>query len=80
VAGRHDYGWVVLGNEAALTTTKRFDSKENPLAANRPVLEVDYTPQILTLSKWGLVVLVGLLVSLGVGVVLVRRRKPVLQP
>ncbi len=37
------FGWLVLGNEAQLTTAKRFDSRENLTAANRPVLTVEFT-------------------------------------
>lgn len=39
-----DFGWIVLGDETVQTTAKRFDSRENPVAANRPVLSVTYTP------------------------------------
>jgi hypothetical protein len=37
-------GWIVIGNEAVVQTAKRFDSKENPTAGNRPVLMIDYSP------------------------------------
>lgn len=39
-----NHGWAVLGNEAAATTAKRFDSRENITAANRPMLTIEYTP------------------------------------
>lgn len=38
-----NFGWVLIGNETAQTTAKRFDSKENLVAANRPELTVTYT-------------------------------------
>jgi hypothetical protein len=40
-----NYGWVFLGDEiGAQPTSKRFDSKDNSITSNRPVLEVDFTP------------------------------------
>lgn len=41
-----NFGWLLKGNEAvgALHSAKRFDSRTNPIAANRPVLIVTYTP------------------------------------
>ena len=38
-----NFGWLLLGNEGANQTTKRFYSKENPTAANRPQLTVEFT-------------------------------------
>jgi hypothetical protein len=38
-----NYGWILIGNEAVLATAKRFDSRENPIAANRPKLTIYYT-------------------------------------
>ncbi|MHC4140484.1 MAG: multicopper oxidase domain-containing protein [Planctomycetota bacterium] len=40
----NNFGWILIGNEAAIETAKRFDSRENGTAANRPVLEVTFTP------------------------------------
>ncbi len=37
-----NFGWVLLGNETQEQTAKRFESKENSVAANRPVLTVEY--------------------------------------
>ncbi|MEM8946806.1 MAG: hypothetical protein AAGD11_16650 [Planctomycetota bacterium] len=37
-----NYGWGLLGNESFLETAKRFDSRENPTVANRPVLTIEY--------------------------------------
>jgi hypothetical protein len=39
-----NFGWLLLGNEASAGTAKRFDTRENPTAANRPMLEITYTP------------------------------------
>ena len=39
-----NFGWVLVGNEAAPATAKRFDTRENPDATVRPVLTVEYTP------------------------------------
>ncbi len=36
-------GWVIIGGENANATAKRFDSRENATAANRPTLTVTYT-------------------------------------
>jgi hypothetical protein len=38
-----NFGWIVVGDESEATTAKRFDSRENPTAANRPRLTVYYT-------------------------------------
>ncbi len=38
-----NFGWILIGNEATMTTAKRFDSRENPTAANRPRLTIYYT-------------------------------------
>lgn len=38
-----NFGWVLIGNESTGSTTKRFDTKDHPTAANRPELEITYT-------------------------------------
>lgn len=39
-----NFGWLVLRDEIDVPpTAKRFDSRENPVAANRPTLIVEYT-------------------------------------
>lgn len=43
-----NFGWILLGNEIFEPTAKRFDSRENPTPANRPVLTVDFTPPAAT--------------------------------
>ena len=39
-----NFGWIVMGNEGANQTAKRFDSKEHPTEGSRPLLTVTYTP------------------------------------
>ena len=48
-----NFGWLVKGNESTTTTAKRFDSRQHPVAENRPLLEVEYSlPRAdLALSK-----------------------------
>jgi len=41
-----NHGWLLLGSSAA-RTAKRFDSRDNPSAANRPRLTVVFTPPAL---------------------------------
>ena len=36
-----NFGWLVLGDETAIATAKRFDTRES---ASPPVLTIDYTP------------------------------------
>ncbi|MDH4148164.1 MAG: DNRLRE domain-containing protein [Acidimicrobiia bacterium] len=37
-----NFGWLIRGSEVGNTTAKRFDSKDNPFPALRPVLTVEY--------------------------------------
>jgi hypothetical protein len=36
-------GWILIGNESTAATTKRFDSRENPIASARPSLTVEFS-------------------------------------
>jgi Lamin Tail Domain len=38
-----NYGWLLKSNETSSFQAKRFDTRENTIAANRPVLSVTYT-------------------------------------
>lgn len=38
-----NFGWILIGNEASISTTKRFDSRENPLASVRPMLTIEFS-------------------------------------
>ncbi len=42
--GAGNFGWALLGDESAASTAKRFDSRENPDPALRPMLVVQYVP------------------------------------
>ena len=52
-----NFGWVLLGEEAADRTTKRFNSRENSDGTTRPLLTIDYsipaTPTAVGSSTWG---------------------------
>lgn len=39
-----NHGWLLQGDEDRPTTVKRFDSREHPEAANRPLLRIDFVP------------------------------------
>ena len=39
-----NFGWLLLGNETLQGSAKRFDSRQNPTVANRPVLTVTFLP------------------------------------
>ncbi len=39
-----NFGWIILGNESASSTAKRFATREETIADRRPMLLVEYTP------------------------------------
>ncbi|MFO0984136.1 MAG: DNRLRE domain-containing protein [Planctomycetota bacterium] len=39
-----NFGWAVIADEVTGGSVKRFDSRENPTAANRPTLTIEYCP------------------------------------
>jgi len=39
-----NFGWMLIGDESATATARRFNSRENPDPATRPQLIVNYTP------------------------------------
>ncbi len=39
-----NFGWILLGDESAASTAKRFSTREEADPALRPLLTVDYTP------------------------------------
>lgn len=43
-----NFGWVLVGDEQTLGSAKRFDTHENPIEDNRPVLAVEFTPGACT--------------------------------
>ncbi|MHC4947998.1 MAG: DNRLRE domain-containing protein [Planctomycetota bacterium] len=38
-------GWILLGDESQASTAKRFDSRTNPTASLRPILQLTYIPE-----------------------------------
>lgn len=44
-----NFGWLLQGNESASGTAKRFDSRENTIVANRPVLMIVFAQLTQTL-------------------------------
>ena len=48
-----NFGWILIGDESAANTARRFDSLESPTEANRPTLTV-FTTEVPTLiTSWG---------------------------
>jgi hypothetical protein len=41
-----NFGWIILGNETLPQSAKRFDSRQNTTAADRPLLIVEYQPAL----------------------------------
>jgi spore coat protein A len=39
-----NFGWILIGNEVGTRVVKRFDSRENTIASQRPELEIDFAP------------------------------------
>ena len=37
-----NFGWIMLGDETVAGNAKRFDTRENPIIANKPILRVSY--------------------------------------
>ena len=40
---QNNFGWILIGNESAASTAKRFDSRENAISGNRPQLQITYS-------------------------------------
>lgn len=51
------FGWLLMGDEAAASTVRRFDSHEHSTPGNRPYLFVSYTPPVTAAESttWGAV-------------------------
>jgi MYXO-CTERM domain-containing protein len=53
-----NHGWIIIGDESAAQTARRFSTREEPDPASRPVLEVTYIPGpaawplLAVLSAW----------------------------
>ena len=41
-----NFGWIIQGNETLSGSAKRFDSRQNSTAANRPLLIIEYQPEL----------------------------------
>ena len=41
-----NFGWILIGPETGGASAKRFDSRTNPIPANRPQLVIDFTPPL----------------------------------
>ncbi len=62
-----NFGWILVGDETAGGTATRYATRENSPAEERPRLTVDFVPRseaIPTVSQWGLVIMLALLLSL----------------
>ena len=46
-----NFGWILIGDESANTTAKRFDSRESTTETNRPVLSVTYRAETLVTER-----------------------------
>lgn len=46
-----NFGWLLLGDEERNASAKRFDSRENPVSENRPVLKIVYTTATSVLDQ-----------------------------
>jgi len=51
-APQENHGWVLLGDEATDATSKRFNARENPDAASRPALVLEYLPPSGCPGEW----------------------------
>jgi hypothetical protein len=54
-APAQNHGWILLGDETGIASTKRYDTRENATSANVPVLTVEYLPGPVSVdpSSWG---------------------------
>jgi hypothetical protein len=53
-APSENFGWLIAGNEDGASTVRRFESRETPLAEQRPRLVVHYSPATSASSTtWG---------------------------
>jgi hypothetical protein len=41
-----NFGWILVGDESAVSTGKRFDSRENGTATSRPTLTITYSAEL----------------------------------
>ena len=60
-----NYGWILVGFEDAASTAKRFESRENAIAANRPKLTIKFTPPDVPAASdiWIAVLAAGMIIT-----------------
>jgi hypothetical protein len=46
-----NFGWLIKGDESAMSTAKRFDSRTNPTNDYRPLLEIEYEAPDVHISE-----------------------------
>ena len=62
-----NFGWILMGDETAASTATRYATRENSFTDERPRLTVEFasTPEgVPTVSQWGLVIMLSLLLTL----------------
>jgi spore coat protein A len=42
-----NHGWIIIGTETQIQTSKRFGTRENTTPSSRPSLTVNYTPSVI---------------------------------
>jgi hypothetical protein len=47
-----NFGWILVGGEGGGTSAKRFDTREHPVAGNRPRLVVEFTGSGVEGQTW----------------------------
>lgn len=60
-----NHGWAVVGDESVMASSKRFGTRENPDALQRPTLAITYVRPVPATSTWGLVGMCLLLLAMG---------------
>lgn len=54
LGGTSNFGWLLQGDEATLSSARRFDSREHATPEFRPVLTIHYTPDVpVHPATWG---------------------------
>ena len=65
-----NHGWILVGDESTHSTARRLNSANNPFAATRPTLTLEFHTAPLPEPR------TVLLLAVSVGIHLIRRRKP----
>ncbi len=48
----NNHGWVVIGAESGGQSSRRFDTREHPDPASRPMLVIEFTPPVVCAGAW----------------------------